>query len=85
MPTTTLTQLHITIAKPNSITPFNQVKYLITTKSGNQLCKTYIFARQQPTLLLALTLKRYSDQANQNVSIVQIENLFTNAKLFPSL
>lgn len=83
MPTITLTQLHITITKAISITPSNLVKYLITTKTNNKLCKTYIFAPQQPTLLLALSLKRYFLQNPKiETQIVQVENLFTNAKLF---
>lgn len=75
--------LHITIAKPNSITPPNKVKYLITSKSNNTIFKTYIFAPNQPTLLLALRLTNCLKTASaKEVAILQIENLFTNEKLY---
>ena len=82
MPNITLSQLHITIAKANAVTPPNKVKYLITTKSSNTTPKTYIFAPNQPTLLLALSIARYLRQTSSSASIIQIENLFTNAKLY---
>lgn len=82
MPNITLEQLGITITQPISITPHHKVKYLITTQTNNTTTKTYIFARQQPTLLLALSLKRYLNQSNPNTTILQVENLITNMKLF---
>lgn len=82
MPPITLKQLGITITQAISITPHHKVKYLVTTQTNNKTTKTYIFARQQPTLLLALSLKRYLNQVNPSISILQVENLITNMKLF---
>lgn len=71
-------KLNYSLAKPNSVTPFNKNKYLITSQFENLITKTYIFAAEQPLLLIALQLSKNL----KHTKIIQVENLSLNIKLF---